>query len=192
MKKTTNTKRVKKKKQIIHAAETLFNRYGSKRVTVEEICRQARVSKMTFYKHFANKVTLVRHIRDVYVEEGFQRFDDINALDIPFAQKIDHMTRWKVEFGTRINAEFIREMVSIDTVVEDVKARFLENLADARKKGEIREDIDPEFLWMVTEKLSELVKDGTWKEVFTDFSQYQYQARTLIFYGLLSRMEVEK
>ncbi len=191
MKKTTNANRTNKKKQIVDAAETLFNRYGSKRVTVEEICRQSRVSKMTFYKHFANKVTLVRHIRDVYVEEGFRKFDEIKALDVPFAQKIDHMTRWKVEFGTRINAEFIREMVSIDDVVAGVKRRFLNNLVDARNNGEIRDDIDPEFLWMVTEKLSELVKEGTWKELFSDFSEYQYQARTLIFYGLLSRTEVE-
>ena len=99
----------------------------------------------------------MRHIRDAYVEEGFRKFDEIMALDIPFARKIDCMTRWKVEFGTRINAEFIREMVSIDDVVADVKRRFLENLVDARNNGEIRGDINPEFLWIVTEKLSELI-----------------------------------
>jgi AcrR family transcriptional regulator len=192
MSKNTGPRRIKKKEQIVKAAEALFTRYGSKRVTVEEICRQARVSKMTFYKHFANKIELVRHIRDLYVEEGFRKFDEIKALDLPFARKIDHMTRWKVEFGMRIHAGFIREMVSIDDVVAGVKRRFLDNLKEARSKGEIRDDIDPEFLWMVTEKLSELVKEGTWKEVCSDFSQYQYQARTLIFYGLLSRTEVEK
>jgi hypothetical protein len=56
------------------------------------------------------------------------------------------MTRWKVEFGARINAEFIREMVSMDDVVANVKRRFLNNLVDARNNGEIRDDIDPEFL----------------------------------------------
>lgn len=192
MNKNTGTRRIDKKEQIVQAAEALFTRYGSRRVTVEEICRRARVSKMTFYKNFANKIELVRHIRDLYVEEGFRKFDEIKALDIPFARKIDRMTRWKVEFGMRMNAEFIREMVSTDRVVEDVKARFLDNLKDARHKGEIRDDIDPDFLWMVTEKLSELVSEGTWKEVFSDFSQYQYQARTLIFYGLLSRTAADK
>ena len=192
MKRTTNIQSMNKKEQIVKTAETLFNRYGSKRVTVEEICRQAHVSKMTFYKHFRNKEALVRHIRDTYVEEGFRAFDEIKVLDIPFAEKIDRMTHWKVEFGARINAEFIREMVSVDHVVAGVKRRFLDNLKDARSKGEIRDDIDPEFLWLVTEKLSELVKEGTWKEVFSDFSQYQYQARTLIFYGLLSRTKEGK
>ena len=192
MKKIANAKRMNKKEQIVKTAETLFNRYGAKRVTVEEVCQQARVSKMTFYKHFKNKADLVRHIRDIYVEEGFRAFDEINILDIPFADKIDRMTQWKVEFGTRINAEFIREMVSIDDAVAGLKHRFLNHLKDARNNGEIRDDIDPEFLWLVTEKLSELVKEGAWKEVFDDFSQYQYQARTLIFYGLLSRKENEK
>ena len=185
-------KAMNKKEQIVKTAERLFSQFGAKRVTVEEICRKADVSKMTFYKHFRNKVSLVRHIRDLYVEEGFRTFDEIKALDIPFAQKIDRMTQWKVEFGTRINAEFIREMVATDDVVADVKHRFLNNLKDARDNGEIRDDIDPEFLWLVTDKLSELVKEGTWKAVFSDFSQYQYQARTLIFYGLLSREEKEK
>ena len=192
MNKNIGTQRIDKKKQIVLVAEALFTRHGSKRVTVEEICRKADVSKMTFYKHFRNKVSLVRHIRDLYVEEGFRAFDEIKALDIPFAKKIDRMTQWKVEFGTRINAEFIREMVAIDDVVADVKHRFLNNLKDARDNGEIRDDIDPEFLWLVTDKLSDLVKEGTWKAVFSDFSQYQYQARTLIFYGLLSREEKEK
>ena len=192
MNKRMDTIRISKKEQMVDAAEALFNRYGSKRVTVEEICRKARVSKMTFYKHFSNKAALVRHIRDVYVEEGFRKFDEINALDIPFAKKIDRMTQWKVEFGARINADFIREMVAVDGVVADVKHRLLNNLTDARNNGDIRDDIDPDFLWLVTEKLSELVKEGTWKEVFADYSQYQYQARTLIFYGLLSRKDKEK
>ena len=192
MKSAISKQHLNKKEQIVHVAEKLLNRYGSKRVTVEEICQQARVSKMTFYKHFSNKLALVRYIRDLYVEEGFRKFDEIKALDIPFDQKIDKMTHWKVEFGNRINAEFIREMVSIDDVVASVKRRFLNNLKDARDGGEIRDDIDLEFLWLFTEKLSELVKEGTWKEVFSDFSQYQYQVRTLLFYGLLSRTEVKK
>jgi len=187
MPKPKKRRQTHKKADILAAAEKLFGRFGSRRVSVEEICREAGVSKMTFYKYFANKVALVRHIRDLYVAEGFQKFDEIKALEIPFVQKVDLMTHWKVEFGARINSEFIREMVSVDDVVENVKERFLGNLVEAREKGEIRSDIDPEFLWMVTDKLSELVKDGTWKEVFSDFSQYQYQARTLIFYGLLSR-----
>lgn len=184
-------RRSKKREQIVRTAESLFSRFGAKRVSVEEICREAGVSKMTFYKYFTNKVELVRCIRDDWEEEGFRKFDEINAMDIPFSEKINLMTRWKVEFTSRVNAEFIRELVSIDDVLDRAKRRYLKNIADAQEKGEIRSDIDPEFLWIVTEKIYELVKEGTWKSVFSDFSQFQEQIRTLIFYGLLTRSQGE-
>ena len=41
-----------KSKLIVETATDLFMRYGVKRVTVEEICQTAKISKMTFYKYF--------------------------------------------------------------------------------------------------------------------------------------------
>ena len=184
-------RRSKKKEQIIRAAEDLFSRLGTKRVTVEEICRQAGASKMTFYKYFANKIDLIRAIKDEWVEEGLRKFDEINATDLPFPEKINLMTQWKVAFTTRINAEFIRELVSIDDAVERFKRGYLGNIRNAQERGEVRSDIDLEFLWLVVEKLGELVKEESWKTVFSDLSQFQQQLRTLIWYGLLTRKERE-
>jgi AcrR family transcriptional regulator len=192
MEKRKRNRRSKKREQIIRTAESLFSRFGAKRVTVEEVCREAGVSKMTFYKYFPNKIELVRSIRDEWVEEGFSKFDEINAMDLPFSEKINLMTRWKVEFASRVNAEFIRELVSTDDVIEQVKRRYLNNITDAQKKGKIRSDIDPEFLWLVVEKLGELVKEESWKSVFSELSQYQRQLRTLLWYGLLTRKEGER
>jgi AcrR family transcriptional regulator len=36
--------------RIASTAEKLFMKFGIRRVSVEEICREASVSKMTFYK----------------------------------------------------------------------------------------------------------------------------------------------
>ncbi len=191
MQKPKKTRQTQKRAQIIQTAVRLFMRFGAKRTTVEEICREAGVCKMTFYKYFPNKVELVLNIRDDWVEEGFRKFDEINAMDIPFPEKINLMTRWKVEFTSRVNTEFIRELVSIDDVMDRARRRFLGNITNAQKLGEIRSDIDPGFLWIVTEKLYELVKEGSWKSVFTEFSQFQEQLRTLIFFGLLTRTKDE-
>jgi AcrR family transcriptional regulator len=187
--KSSRNRSSRKHAQIIQTAERLFSRFGARRITVEEICREADVSKMTFYKYFSNKVELVRTIRDKWEDEGFRRFDEINAMDLPFPEKIDLMTQWKVEFAQRVNADFIRELVSTDDVVERFKRRYLGNISRAQEEGEIRSDIDPEFLWLVVEKLGEPFKDGSWKRVFSDPSQYQQQLRTLIWYGLLTREE---
>ena len=179
----------KKRQEIVRTAERLFARFGAKRVTVEEICREAEVSKTTFYKYFPNKVELVRVIRDRWVDEGFEKFDEINALDLPFPEKIDKMTRWKVEWGARVNAEFIRELISNDDVLVEFKRRYLANIVAAQQRGDVRSDIDPEFLWMVVEKLNELFKDGSWKAVFSRPEEYQTQLRTLLWHGLLTKEE---
>ena len=177
----------KKRAAIVKIGEDLFSRHGARRVTVEEICEKAGASKMTFYKYFSNKADLVRHIRDNWVEVGFSKFDEIDTLNIPYPEKINLMTRWKVEFASRLNAEFIRELASNDDIVEEIKHRFLNNIIRAQDRGDIRNDITPELIWLVSDKLYELVKDGSWKKVFSDFSDYQKQIRTILFFGLLTR-----
>jgi len=44
------------------AAESLFARYGFRKTTVEDICRQAGASKRTFYSLFADKVDLMAQL----------------------------------------------------------------------------------------------------------------------------------
>ena len=44
-----------KNDQIVKIGKDLFYKYGIKRVSVEEICAKANVSKMTFYKFYNNK-----------------------------------------------------------------------------------------------------------------------------------------
>ena len=61
-----------KQNQIISTAQSLFWKYGMRRVSIEEICRDARVSKMTFYKFFKNKVDLVKFILDKIMDESMK------------------------------------------------------------------------------------------------------------------------
>jgi AcrR family transcriptional regulator len=176
-----------KKDAILSTAERLFARFGAGRITVKEICETAQVSKMTFYKYFRNKQAVIAAVRDAWIERTFQAFDDINQKEIPFPQKIDMMTRWKMDFLRNTDQEFIREISRHDEVYEAIKAGYLKNIRTAREKGEIRNDIDPEFYWMVVSKISEIYRDGSWKRVFSDAAEYQRQLRTLLFYGLVKR-----
>ncbi|MBL0024612.1 MAG: helix-turn-helix transcriptional regulator [Saprospiraceae bacterium] len=56
---TMQTKRSKSYLKIITTAKKLFWKHGSSRVTIEELCREAGVSKMTFYRHFNNKNEII-------------------------------------------------------------------------------------------------------------------------------------
>ena len=176
-----------KRQQILETGMELFSRHGARRVTVEEICREAGVSKMTFYRHFSNKVQLVEVLRDRIADETFAAFDAIDALDIPFPEKIDRMTRFKAQQAQRISTEWIQDMVSMDEVHAEIKRRFIANLRRAQERGEIRADIELEFHWMVVQKCSELFHEGHWQAVLPDAAAFSRQLRTLLWYGLLSR-----
>jgi len=144
------------------------------------------VSKVTFYKYFKNKPALISFIRDELMEEGFSKFDEISEMDISYTEKIKLMSEWRVDFFSLMNTEFVSEMISLDTVVEEARRRFLKNITLAQAQGDIKPEISPDLIWLVTEKLNEIGRDGEWKPLFSDYGQFQDQLRTIIFFGLLT------
>ncbi|NOZ62096.1 MAG: TetR/AcrR family transcriptional regulator, partial [Calditrichaeota bacterium] len=59
---------------MFETAQDLFFRYGIRRVTVEEICRTAGVSKMTFYKYFKNKIDLVKKLMEKIYDQALAEY----------------------------------------------------------------------------------------------------------------------
>ncbi len=178
-----------KQQIIISTAKELFYKYGSGRVTVEEICRTAKVSKVTYYKYFANKRKLIEVIRDEILETVFGEFDRITEMELSYPDKIQLMTQWKLDFFSRMNNEFIAELFSLDDVVEEARLRYIRNIEIAQSRGEIRDDLSSGFIWMITEKLNDIIRDGSWKNEFSDYRDFQKQMRTLVFFGMLTRVE---
>lgn len=173
--------------KLVETAKTLFYRHGVKRVTVEEICEKANVSKVTFYKYFSNKDAIVRHIRDELMEAGFSKYDEIVAMDISFPEKIDLVTQWRIEFFSQMKSEFIEDIVSFEETIAEMKKRFMANISIAQAKGEVRTDLSPGLIWLAAEKLNEIAVDGSWQGVVSDYNELHRQLRTLYFHGLLAK-----
>ena len=174
-----------KHRALVDTARELFTKHGIKRVTIEEICEKAKVSKVTFYKYFKDKYMLAKYIGDEMIEAGFTRYDQINALDLSFPEKIDLITRWRIEFFSKLRNEFIEEIQDVEDLQQEIKKRYMKNIKEAQQKGEIKQDISIELIWLITEKLNELGKEGKWKSIFTDYSQFQKQLREVYFYGIV-------
>jgi hypothetical protein len=94
-----------------------------------------------------------------------------------------------MEFYAQMDNVFIREIASLQDVEEEYKKRFLNNIQTAQMKGEIRPELNLELIYLITKKLQEITREGTWKALFSDYSQYVEQVRTIIFFGLLTRAE---
>ena len=171
--------------RLLKTSKELFFKHGVKRVTVEEICNKSNISKMTFYKYFSDKIQLAELIRDELLNQGFSKYHEINNLDISFPEKIDLITQWRIDFFSQMTTEFIEDMLDIKDTIEKMKKHYLKVISDAQKNGEVRKELSPELIWFVTEKLNEIIKDGSWKQVFSDYQQFQRQMRKMYFYGLL-------
>ena len=180
------TKRSRKEMQIVETAEDLFTNHGIRRVTVEEICRRAGVSKMTFYKYFANKTELVRHLWNAWIDEGYEKLDEIDAMDIPLPEKIQMMFDWKTEFLSKMSTEFVEEILPLNLEREKVLRRFMEFIVRAQKRGEIRAGINPEFLMAVLDKLYELGDNEVLRARYPSLIEFNREIKDFFWYGVIA------
>ena len=183
-------KKSKKREQIIETAKNLFMHHGIKRVSVVEICTKARASKMTFYKYFSNKIELVEHIWRNLLEEGFNKLDEIDAMDIPLPEKIQLMFNWKQDFVAKISDIFIEEILPINIDVDQYRKRFIQFIVDAQKRGEVRPEIRPEFFIAVLDKLNELAFDEELIKRYPSFIEFNREIKDFFWFGIYARPDL--
>jgi AcrR family transcriptional regulator len=88
---------------LMETGRKLFWKYGFRRVSVDEICREANVSKMTFYRCFDNKTDLAQKIFLRVVNEGVRKFNEIMEADTTAAGKLKQMLMIKMEGTNEIS-----------------------------------------------------------------------------------------
>ena len=183
-----------KKSKIVQTAGELFSRYGIRRVTVEEICRQAAVSKMTFYKHFKNKIELVRFVFEKIFEKAERQFDMIINDDCPFTEKVKNIIRLKEEQTQKYSQEFLNDWIFVNdpelqNLLEkktlEIQQRTIRFFEQARKKGEIAKETNLQFVLYMMRHLSEMLKDKELLSIYPDRTQAIMELTRYFFYGIL-------
>jgi AcrR family transcriptional regulator len=182
----------KKRQQIVETADGLFRRFGVKRVTVAEICHKAGTSKMTFYKYFTNKMELLRTIWDSWLDEGYARLDEIDAMDIPFAEKLQQIIEYKSKQLSRLSPEYMDEILhGGPEMVEFVRGfqvknqgLFIEYLTSAQDKGDMRK-MRPELFLAVLDKLNEITRDENLIKLYADHTEFVREVQQFLFFGIL-------
>lgn len=82
---------------LLAAAKRLFWKHGIKRVSVEDISSEAGLSKMTFYRNFANKEAIAYELMQSLTEAGHARFIEIMDQDEPLPVRLRSMIKMKLE-----------------------------------------------------------------------------------------------
>lgn len=149
--------RPKKHGDILRTAEQLFMQFGYNKVTVEEICREAGVSKVTFYKYFKNKFAVLEEYLGSRLELGWKTFDRIRFADAPLQEKLLAMLAMKESAVSHFSAVFYQSLVEGDAEVRGLLDRWTnmsmkamrQFFIDGQASGEISTDYNLEFLMHV-------------------------------------------
>ena len=181
---------------IIATARNLFFRYGMKRVTIEEICRESGVSKVTFYKFFPNKIELATYLLTSIYDEATAQYREIIDRNEPFPDKLLKLLDLKRSGTEQISAEFIAELIQRPEpgVAELYKKQFeismnmtLEFMQKAQKNGDIRPEIKLEFIMYMMNKTLEMSMDESLAKLYETPQDQIMELMNFFFYGILKR-----
>jgi len=185
-----------KKLQIIQSARALFWKFGMKRVSIEEICREANVSKMTYYKYFRNKNDLAMTILDIIQHEGVKKYKSIMQQNIPFEDKVKQTIQLKMDGTNNLSPEFLNDLhLNGDP---EVKAHFhkiyqesiqmvLNDYIEAQKRGDIRTDIEPKFILYFLNHMIEMTDNDQLLKLYKNPQDMIMELTNFFFYGIMPK-----
>ena len=180
---------------LVQAATILFWKYGIKRITIDEICREANVSKMTFYKYFSNKIDLAKYVLETKMNNAIGKYREFMDADIPFTKKIEMSVQLKMEQTEDISQEFLTDLYrnpypELLEFFESKKKEFLNQIlkdyTKAQKSGHVRKNLKPEFILYFLNHMFEMAKD---KELFYNYASAQeliMELTNFFFYGIMT------
>lgn len=188
--------KTKKYDQILEATKKLFYRYGIKRVTIEDICKEADVSKMTFYKYFPNKTKLAKTMLTNIFNQSERLFRELMESDMPFAEKMERLVQWMLDNSKDASMQFVAEIyeASADSEI----ALFLKQAAHermqgvvkefvkAQEKGLMRKDLKPELLLAIFDKIQELAGDERVLKAYNNVQEMTREISNFFIYGIAS------
>ena len=193
---TIKEKRTKSQVAILEAAKALFWKYGIGKVTVEEICEHAEVSKMTFYRNFENKLHVAEIVLVGLAEKGLADYHAIMKAEIPFNEKIQRLVQMEHDHSENLSEDFIRDIYGADdpklkNILEELQKKTSEalrkDLSEAQKKGEIRKDLKIDFIIYMINGLNEKLLDERLTSLFGNTQELAVELTNFVFYGIMPK-----
>lgn len=139
--------------QIVHTASRLFEQYGIRSVSIDNVCTELRISKKTFYVHFPQKEDLVEAVLEFnnnVVRDKFSKLlKDKNAIEslIIIIKEIKRGLDTESEsfcFDLQKYYPKIHEKHE-QMKLESMKIGFELNLRQGMAEGYYRDDLDVEL-----------------------------------------------
>ena len=181
---------------IVDAAKSLFWKHGIRRVSIEEICHEAGVSKMTCYKYFSNKSAIAKYLIEDMFESGLKIYKEIYNSSISYEEKVKKMLDLKMSNAHGMSQELVDDIYKyhdevLFNTIESIRNRmitiYLDDFREAQNIGEIRSDVKPEFMLYFLNNLTEMFTDEKLVSIYPNPEQMITEVLSFFFYGIMAR-----
>lgn len=178
---------------ILDASKVLFWKHGYKRVTIDEICREAKTSKMTFYKYFPNKLEVARAVFDKVAEDGMIRFRVILTDNSAPSVKMKNILQLKLDGTNNISNDFLNDFYNnpelglashIEAKTKTLWQETLELFRGGQKEGWIRADMNVEFMFSYIQRSTSLLTDIELLKLFNSPQDLIMELANMFVYGI--------
>jgi len=178
---------------ILDSARILFWKHGFKRVSIDEICEKAGISKMTFYRYFPNKFDLAKTVFYNVAWKSYENFQLIMNEETSSEEKIQKTLLLKFEGTNDISQEFLMDFYSskeegLKDYVQEVTNNIWQNIIDdfkiAQQKGIFRRDLNIEFFFFVSKRIIESFNDQSISQLFANPQEMIMESARLLMYGI--------
>jgi AcrR family transcriptional regulator len=179
---------------LLEAGRVLFWKYGFRRVTTEEICKEAGVSRMTFYRCFNNKNHLAKTIYKNIVYQALEEFNNIIHSGASSSEVMKKILMLKMEATENISREFLIDLYNspgseLQVFAEETNRKVWEKMIEgfriAQENGTFRKSFKPEFLMYVSQKIGSLIADEELLKLYDNPRDIIMEFVNLITYGIV-------
>ncbi len=182
----------KKAEQLVETSKTLFYKFGIKRISVEEICKTANVSKMTFYKYFDNKDAMVEYLADELFNEGYLKFQEIFSKDITLEEKFKEWIEMKMSYSRSMSKEFYLDLIHYNKSIhsrigeksKQLQDETMQQLTEAKEKNEVSAEISNEFIAYMLNHFVSIVDDPAFSSLYGNLEDMTRDIAQFFLYGM--------
>ncbi|MBU0741115.1 TetR/AcrR family transcriptional regulator [bacterium] len=155
----TDTRDTSKRVQIIAAGEPIFERFGFRKTTVGEICREAGVSKRTFYELFSDKADLLMQMLMHVISRSVSKWEEALTSEMTAIEKLERYIDGYEEMGRNhpvfhicLHEPDVKAYTKDFMKYEEAQAMIevLQRVvAEGIRRGELREMDPPTIVWII-------------------------------------------
>ena len=143
------------KERILQATLELFQVYGIKKTTTNDIAQKAGVSPATVYNHFGSKEDLVLAAVKYFLDSTAEDISEIFEGDHSFLEKMEKLLLFKSDMLGQYQGELMQTVISEDPEIRhlvdsvylaDMRQKVIDIYEEGKRQGYVNPELSTESI----------------------------------------------